>query len=117
MPTSSQRKIHTRRVSFDLSHNVVHVLPSLEECKERAKKVKREEYARRTLNEELLNEDIIAEIAQTISPRQEEEPIQCVIIKSCLKKPPVVCVTRKGKKNQKKRKRRCSQGKDKKHKL
>lgn len=115
-----------------MSHNTVHVLPTLEECRDAAKKRSREEWHRKSLNEDMLSEDIIIEIQEDCSASsrhtdsEEEDNIKEFEPKSCLKKPPVVVVTtpaasassvpntRKrtnSKKNQKKRKRTNSQGK------
>jgi hypothetical protein len=108
-----------RRVSFDLSHNKIHVLPTLEECRDAAKQRSREEWQRKTLNEDMLSEDIIVEIqedcyASSRDSEEESEP-SIIVTKSCLKKPPVVLSTattiernikKSGhKKTQKKRKR------------
>ncbi|OBZ84390.1 hypothetical protein A0J61_07561 [Choanephora cucurbitarum] len=112
--------IHTpnfsRRVSFDLSHNVVYVLPTLEECRDAAKQKSREEWQRRSINEDLLNEDIIAEIQEdcySSSRDSDEEECEVPILptKSCLKKPPTLIMQADKKKKstkkhqQKKRKR------------
>ena len=104
-----------------MTHNKIHVLPTLEECRDAAKQCRREEWQRKSLNEDMLSEDIIVEIQEdcyassrnTDSEEEKElEPISEP--KSCLKKPPtVVTVTdhdnkkKKSatKKNQKKRKR------------
>ncbi|KAL9548819.1 hypothetical protein MBANPS3_005494 [Mucor bainieri] len=109
-----------RRVSFDLSHNTVYLLPTLEQCRDAAKQRSREEWQRKTLNEDMLSEDIIVEIQEDCSAgsRDSEEEGESVHsepvpTKSCLKKPPVVTATTStlkkknssSKKNQKKRKR------------
>lgn len=93
----------------------------MEECRDAAKQRSREEWQRRTLNEDMLSEDIIVEIQEDCSASSRcsssdedekelaEKPM--IEIKSCLKKPPVVVATtpaskkNNGKKNQKKRKR------------
>lgn len=96
----------SRRVSFDLSHNVVYLLPSFEDCKAAAKERSREEWRRRSLNEEMLNEDIIAEIQDewsSGSSDEESEGIVIPIIKSCLKKPSTVTQDTPVKTNKKKK--------------
>ncbi|KAI7880285.1 uncharacterized protein EV154DRAFT_46622 [Mucor mucedo] len=120
---SSPKNINAfpRRVSFDLSHNIVHLLPTLEECRDAAKQKSREEWQRKSLNEDMLSEDIIIEIQEdcsassrhTDSSSDEEQAAAehpTLEPKSCLKKPPVVIATpvtisKRSKKNQKKRKR------------
>ncbi len=114
-------------MSFDLSHNKIHVLPTLEECRDAAKQCRREEWQRKSLNEDMLSEDIIVEIQEDcyassrITDSEEEKEIETTILeptKSILKKPPTVIssTTTNGsndnkkkktgsKKNQKKRKR------------
>jgi hypothetical protein len=101
-----------------LSHNKVHLLPTFEQCRDAAKQRSREEWQRKTLNQDMLSEDIIVEIQEDCyaSSRESEEESEpsTVVTKSCLKKPPVVLAVataeRKNKKsghkkNQKKRKR------------
>jgi hypothetical protein len=108
-----------------LSHNKIHLLPTLEECRDAAKQRSREEWQRKTLNEDMLSEDIIVEIQEDCSAssrnsdsEDEKEVAEPVIeIKSCLKKPPVVVTvtpttsnnkkksSSSSKKNQNKRKR------------
>ncbi|KAG1449833.1 hypothetical protein G6F46_011735 [Rhizopus delemar] len=104
----------TRRVSFDLTHNVVYFLPTFEECRDAEKRVKREEWQRKTLNEDMLSEDIIVEIQKSVAGSRTTHAVErspaTVELKSCLKKPPVVRIEEKKKKpskktNQKKRKR------------
>lgn len=104
-----------------MSHNTVYLLPTLEQCRDAAKQRSREEWQRKTLNEDMLSEDIIVEIQEDCSAGSRDsedendsinsEPIPT---KSCLKKPPVVTTstcsiqkkkTNNSKKNQKKRKR------------
>ncbi|KAJ8657905.1 hypothetical protein O0I10_006433 [Lichtheimia ornata] len=82
-----------RRVSFDLSHNVVHILPTLEECRKEASRRGHEQWERKQLSQEMLNDMIIAEIQQecTRSMAEEtssEEEVQHQSLKSCLKRPP-----------------------------
>ncbi|KAI9314342.1 hypothetical protein BX666DRAFT_1828385, partial [Dichotomocladium elegans] len=79
-----------RRVSFDLAHNTIYILPTLEECKESARQRGREEWERRQLNEEMLCESIILEIQQantshTVANEEPQQP-QLQVLKSCLKK-------------------------------
>lgn len=109
-----------------MSHNIVHLLPTLEECRDAAKQKSREEWQRKSLNEDMLSEDIIIEIQEdcsassrhTDSSDEEQAEQQHLIVepKSCLKKPPVVIaapvltITKRSKKNQKKRKRTNSHG-------
>lgn len=103
-----------------MSHNTVHLLPTLEECRDAAKQRSREEWQRKSLNEEMLSEDIIIEIQEDCSAcsrhtDSEEEQEGQFEPKSCLKKPPVVIATtttstKRSKKNQKKRKRANSNG-------
>lgn len=102
-----------------MSHNKIHVLPTLEECRDAAKQCRREEWQRKSLNEDMLSEDIILEIqedcyASSRNTDSEEEAEPIVEVKSCLKKPPVVVTvtnthkkkkSQTSKKNQKKRKR------------
>lgn len=104
-----------------MSHNKIHVLPTLEQCRDAAKQRSREEWQRKTLNEDMLSEDIIIEIQEDCyaSSRESEEESEpsIIVIKSCLKKPPVLSlastmttIERKNKKSghkksQKKRKR------------
>ncbi|KAI9265966.1 hypothetical protein BY458DRAFT_513210 [Sporodiniella umbellata] len=108
-----------RRVSFDLSHNTVHVLPSFEECRDEAKRIRREEWQRKTLNEEMLSEDIIVEIQEDscLYARSAEMPekLSAVELKSCLKKKEALSEDPDNKRkkhpkknNQKKRKRSYS---------
>ncbi|CEP15914.1 hypothetical protein [Parasitella parasitica] len=121
-PINESQHRFPRRVSFDLSHNIVHLLPTLEQCRDAAKQRSREEWQRKTLNEEMLSEDIIIEIQEDCSAGsrdsdEENKSVPCerrIPAKSCLKKPPVAidsCTanTKKKsgnfKKNQKKRKR------------
>ncbi|KAI7883623.1 hypothetical protein K492DRAFT_235281 [Lichtheimia hyalospora FSU 10163] len=83
-----------RRVSFDLSHNVVHILPTLEECRKEASRRGHEQWERKQLSQEMLNDMIIAEIQQectrsmTEETSSEEETHQHPSLKSCLKRPP-----------------------------
>lgn len=107
-----------------MSHNTIHVLPTFEQCRDAAKQKSREEWQRRSLNEDMLSEDIIVEIEEEWYSRnssgtdseQEDEPHIFAQLKSCLKKPPTpspdACVqsakkkkSSSSKKNQKKRKR------------
>ncbi|ORE06089.1 hypothetical protein BCV72DRAFT_128616 [Rhizopus microsporus var. microsporus] len=85
-----------RRVSFDLSHNTVYLLPSFEECRDAAKQARREEWQKKTLNEEMLSEDIIVEIqadtsanARHLEEQEQKDASATVQLKSCLKKPPM----------------------------
>ncbi|KAG1172620.1 hypothetical protein G6F70_006441 [Rhizopus microsporus] len=85
-----------RRVSFDLSHNTVYLLPSFEECRDAAKQARREEWQKKTLNEEMLSEDIIVEIqadtsanARHLEEQEQKDTSATVQLKSCLKKPPM----------------------------
>ncbi|KAI7848241.1 hypothetical protein BDC45DRAFT_523846 [Circinella umbellata] len=80
--TTQQNK---RRVSFDLDHNTVHILPSLEQCRQEASKRGREEWERKQFNQDMLCELIISEIQEQYFSGQEdeEEPLS---LKSCLKK-------------------------------
>ncbi|KAG1463957.1 hypothetical protein G6F56_005180 [Rhizopus delemar] len=117
MITSPQPTYSSRRVSFDLAHNTVHFLPTFEECRDAAKRIRREEWQRKTLNEEMLNEDIIVEIQEDScscsrnSDSSDESPT--VELKSCLKKPLMESIDSREdkrkkhykKSNQKKRKR------------
>jgi hypothetical protein len=92
----------------------------LEQCRDAAKQRSREEWQRKTLNEDMLSEDIIVEIQEDCSAgsRDSEDENDSINseptpTKSCLKKPPVVTTSissikkkaGNGKKNQKKRKR------------
>lgn len=104
-------------MSFDLSHNVVYVLPTSEECKHAAKQRHREEWQRRSLNEDMLSEDIIAEIQEQCS-RDSDEELLALPIKSCLKKPPTEAniatnmIDRRKKKKHSSRKKRSNHGND-----
>ncbi|KAL0086758.1 hypothetical protein F4703DRAFT_1736178, partial [Phycomyces blakesleeanus] len=101
-----------RRVSFDLEHNIVHLLPSLEECRAEASKRLKEAWERRSLNQDMLDESIISEIQQTVCECTRDTPPQEPIctLKSCLKKlpEPPVAQKKKQKKSNKKRKRTLS---------
>lgn len=98
-----------------MTHNVVYLLPTFEECRDAEKRVKREEWQRKTLNEDMLSEDIIVEIqeesfAGSRTTHSVERSPATVELKSCLKKPPAIECEEKKKKqskktNQKKRKR------------
>ncbi|CDS03620.1 hypothetical protein LRAMOSA01022 [Lichtheimia ramosa] len=82
-----------RRVSFDLSHNVVHILPTLEECRKEASRRGHEQWERKQLSQEMLSDLIIAEIQQectrsTTEETSSEEETQHPSLKSCLKRPP-----------------------------
>ncbi|KAI9261497.1 hypothetical protein BDA99DRAFT_511541 [Phascolomyces articulosus] len=88
-----QKQQHNkRRVSFDLDHNTVHILPSLEQCRQEASRRGREEWERKTFNQEMLCELIIAEIQQqylstmTEEDKQQEQEEGLLTLKSCLKK-------------------------------
>ena len=72
-------------MSFDLDHNTIHVLPSLEQCRQEASKRGREEWERKQFNQDMLCELIISEIQEQYFSGQEdeEEPLS---LKSCLKK-------------------------------
>ncbi|KAG1322311.1 hypothetical protein G6F62_010315 [Rhizopus arrhizus] len=91
MFSSPKETFPIRRVSFDLSHNIVHLLPTFEECRDAAKRIRREEWQRKTLNEDMLSEDIIIEIQEDTSAcsRNTDLPERTSILqlKSCLKKP------------------------------
>ncbi|KAI8643554.1 hypothetical protein BD408DRAFT_442581 [Parasitella parasitica] len=120
-PINESQYRFPRRVSFDLSHNTVHLLPTLEQCRDAAKQRSREDWQRKTLNEDMLSEDIIVEIQEDCSAGsrdsdEENESVhyERIPAKSCLKKPPQVVAacaasiankTGSSKKNQKKRKR------------
>ncbi|KAI8142294.1 hypothetical protein BJV82DRAFT_616213 [Fennellomyces sp. T-0311] len=78
--------IKSRRVSFDLEHNVVHVLPSLEQCRQEASKRGREEWERKQFNQDMLNELIVAEIQLEYSAKNPEVEPEPVVLKSCLRK-------------------------------
>jgi hypothetical protein len=70
----------------------VHLLPTFEECRDAAKRIRREEWQRKTLNEDMLSEDIIIEIQEDTSAcsRNTDLPERTSTIlqlKSCLKKP------------------------------
>ncbi|KAI9021492.1 hypothetical protein CLU79DRAFT_753553 [Phycomyces nitens] len=100
-----------RRVSFDLEHNIVHLLPSLEECRAEASKRLKEAWERRSLNQDMLDESIISEIQQTVCECTRGPPQEPVCtLKSCLKKlpEPPVAPKKKQKKTNKKRKRTLS---------
>ncbi|KAI9305326.1 hypothetical protein BJ944DRAFT_265401 [Cunninghamella echinulata] len=77
-----------RRVSFDLEHTTIHVLPTDKQIKEYADRLRREAYQNRTLNQELLDDSIVSEIAEacTCSSRQDTSSNE-VCLKSCLKIP------------------------------
>ncbi|KAI8092905.1 uncharacterized protein BX664DRAFT_328471 [Halteromyces radiatus] len=83
MATSIQK---SRRVSFDLEHNTIHVLPTEKQVKEHADRLRREAYQNRTLNQELLDDSIISEIVASCNCNSRQDEGIC--LKSCLKKPP-----------------------------
>ena len=72
-------------MSFDLDHNTIHVLPSLEQCRQEASKRGREEWERKQFNQDMLCELIISEIQEQYfsGDEDEEKPLS---LKSCLKK-------------------------------
>ncbi|KAI9312256.1 hypothetical protein BX666DRAFT_1841551, partial [Dichotomocladium elegans] len=81
-----------RRVSFDLTHNTIHILPTLQECREAASLRGKEAHLRRMLNEEMLSDLIIAEIQQEYARSDKEDPkaVTMTMPKGCLKAPPPV---------------------------
>ncbi|KAI8340890.1 hypothetical protein BC941DRAFT_418502 [Chlamydoabsidia padenii] len=93
MATSIQK---ARRVSFDLEHNTIHVLPTEKQVKEQADKLRREAYQNRTLNQALLDDCIVTEIAASCTcNKQQADGGMC--LKSCLKKlePPTQVMTKR----------------------
>ncbi|KAL1930284.1 hypothetical protein VTP01DRAFT_1438 [Rhizomucor pusillus] len=113
-----------RRVSFDLSHNVVHILPSLQQCRKEATRRNREEWERRQLNQDMLCELIVSEIVQENGCQTEDTPIAAAApptpLKSCLKKPAPVelqedCPKRVKRSNSHKKKKHGKRGHGKRH--
>ncbi|KAI7870993.1 hypothetical protein BDF14DRAFT_1767192 [Spinellus fusiger] len=87
--TFPQSQTSGRRVSFDLTHNTVYLLPSLKECRAEASRRQQEAWERRSLNQSMLDELIISEIEQEVcgyARSQQQTPTPCTP-KSCLKKP------------------------------
>ncbi|ORY96918.1 hypothetical protein BCR43DRAFT_564123 [Syncephalastrum racemosum] len=85
----------TRRVSFDLGQNTVHILPSHRQCRKLIERRNREELQRRMLSEIMLCDTIVSEIEQEVrsssssdEDSQEEDCTQARVLKSCLKKLP-----------------------------
>ncbi|CAO3641848.1 unnamed protein product [Cunninghamella blakesleeana] len=109
MATSTVLK-QKRRVSFDLEHNTIHVLPTDKQVKEYADKLRREAYQNRTLNQELLDDSIISEIAEfcTCTSRQNNNMDNSLCLKSCLKTPPPMTYSKTSTKKSKKKARRHS---------
>ncbi|KAI8072756.1 hypothetical protein BC940DRAFT_330213 [Gongronella butleri] len=75
-----------RRVSFDLEHNTVHILPTSKQVKEHADQLRREAYENRTLRDELLDESIVTEIVTACRFSARASP--SALPKGCLKTPP-----------------------------
>lgn len=73
---------------------MVHILPTLEECRKEASRRGHEQWERKQLSQEMLNDMIIAEIQQECTrsiadeTSSEEEVQQHQSLKSCLKRPP-----------------------------
>ncbi|KAI9497631.1 hypothetical protein BDB00DRAFT_868230 [Zychaea mexicana] len=86
-----QQQPNQRRVSFDLDHNVVHILPSLDQCRQEASRRGREEWERKQFNQDMLCELIVAEIQQqyhsaSSSSSSSSDEDEHLVLKSCLKK-------------------------------
>ncbi|KAI8374695.1 uncharacterized protein BYT42DRAFT_577316 [Radiomyces spectabilis] len=123
MHSSTLQTPHSqRRVSFDLDHNTVHVLPTLEECRLEASRRGREQWERKTLLQDMLDESIILEIQQdccscsrnTDDNDNGSQPVTPCPLKSCLKKPvssPTVSAPKKTMKKTTHKKRKRSHGK------
>ncbi|KAI8340237.1 hypothetical protein BC941DRAFT_500776 [Chlamydoabsidia padenii] len=92
MATSTQK---TRRVSFDLGLNTIHLLPTDKQVKEHADKLRREAYQNRTLLQELLDDSIVSEI---VAACHWSSPSYDACLKSCLKQQPLLA-TKKNKKS------------------
>ncbi|CAM0137821.1 hypothetical protein VKS41_001034 [Umbelopsis sp. WA50703] len=91
---------HQRRVSFDLAHNTVHILPSMKQIKHMIQMREKAEQEKQAINQEILDEPIIDEIEKDFqactcqdtdadsSVPSSTPPTNSTCIKSCLKKTP-----------------------------
>ncbi|KAG2175673.1 hypothetical protein INT43_001320 [Umbelopsis isabellina] len=87
-----------RRVSFDLAHNTVHILPSMKQIKHMIQMREKAEQEKQATNQEILDEPIIDEIEKELqactcqdndtdsSVLSSMSPEDSMCIKSCLKK-------------------------------
>ncbi|KAJ2963667.1 hypothetical protein NQZ79_g1343 [Umbelopsis isabellina] len=87
-----------RRVSFDLAHNTVHILPSMKQIKHMIQMREKAEQEKQATNQEILDEPIIDEIEKDFqactcqdngadgSVLSSMSPAESMCIKSCLKK-------------------------------
>ncbi|ORX59399.1 hypothetical protein DM01DRAFT_1332872 [Hesseltinella vesiculosa] len=96
----------SRRVSFDLEHTTVHVLPTNKQEREMHDKLRREAYQNRTLIQELPDESIISEIV--LACRYHARALPHSGLKGCLKSPPTPSSPPPNKRKSKKSKRRMS---------